>query len=229
MARPTRSLHPLALALFLVLGSACTPRAAAPVLEPEIEPVVVEPFPYSLAWTARGGVTVRADESGTEDGSVRDPFTRVNVLAVDTPGIRIRCLYCIPSVDGWVDREDLVYEPTTPAEAAERGLTEFVLAVRAAAEQRDESALGRVMARDFTFSLSGGGGPVDAFRRWEFQGYRALDNLPALLDRGLATRDSIIWVAPPAFLSDPWYTGMRAGFRRSPAGRWEWIYLVGGS
>lgn len=206
-------------------GCGAAGRAPAEAL-PEPAPPPAEPihFPYALAWTARADVPIRS-ESGEQ--RVEHPFTRLNVTAVDTLGVRVQCLYCIPAVDGWVRVGDLVYEPAAPAEVAAGELAEFVLAVRAAAEARDEAALRPVMSQRFTFSFEGGGGGVDAFRRWEWQGFRALDNLVPLLDRGLATRDSVIWTAPPAFLTDPGYHGLRAGFRRSPEGRWEWIYLVG--
>jgi hypothetical protein len=206
--------------------TACTAVRRPPVVvaPAEPEPARAPEFPSSLAWTARADVQVL-----TEGGEViiPNPFTRVNVLRVDTLGIHVRCLYCIPTVDGLLPREDLVYEPLRPDSAARHGLAEFLLAVREAASRRDEEALRPVMARDFTFSLAGGAGPLDAFHRWRFQGYRALDNLPPLLDRGVVTRDSVIWSAPPAFLEDPEYHGLRAGFRRSAEGRWEWIYLVG--
>jgi hypothetical protein len=218
--------HLLVVPLLACLAG-CFPRTAPALPEPVQEPeAVVEPFPYAIAWTRGAERAIRPVEGELPPQAVRDPFTRLNVLAVEPEGIRVRCLYCIPAVEGWIDRDDLVFEPLDPTEAAGRGLAEFVLAVRAAVERRDEAALGRVMSRDFTFSLQGGGGPIDAFRRWEFQGFRSLDNLPALLDRGIATRDSVIWVAPPSFLTDPGFQGLRAGFRENPAGRWEWIFLV---
>lgn len=217
------SLHALLPVLLFALV-ACGARPAA-VREPE--PEVVEPpaFSYAFAWTARADVSVFSD---TGEIVVRNTFTRLNVLGVDTLGVRVRCLYCIPALEGTAAREDLVYEALPPDSAARLGLAEFALAVREAASQRDQDALSRVMSRDFTFSLDGGGGPLDAFNRWRFQGFRALDNLPPLLDRGLVTRDSTIWSAPPAFVTDVYYQGLRAGFRRGTQDRWEWIYLVGG-
>lgn len=223
---PPKTVHP-SLLLLLVLAVACGGPRHAPAL-PDVaaapEPAPVPPFPHALAWTARAGVPVQTPEAET---SIPLTFTRLNVLGVDTLGLRVQCLYCVPAVEGWVSREDVVYEALPPAVAATRGLAEFALAVREAAGRRDEAALQPVMARDFTFSFEGGGGPIDAFRRWEFQGFRALDNLPPLLDRGLTTRDSILWSAPPAFVTDAEYRGLRAGFRRGPTGRWEWVYLVG--
>jgi len=216
--------HRLSLVLLLGGLSACGARPAVP-LQPEPEPAVAPEFPFALAWTARADVAIRTDE-----GEVRVPnlFTRLNVVAVDTLGIRVQCLHCIPAVEGLVHRDQIVYDALPPEAAARRGLAELALAVRAASEQRDETALRPVMSRHFTFSFQGGGGSVDAFRRWEFQGFRALDNLAPLLDRGLVTRDSVIWSAPPEFLSDQEYQGLRAGFRRDGDGRWEWIYLIGG-
>jgi hypothetical protein len=212
------------LAVLLALGACGGPRTAvAP--EPEPAPGLVPEFPHPLAWTNRPHVPIRTDAAAE---AVPLPFTRLNVLGVDTLGLRVRCLYCIPAVEGWVARDAVVAEAAPPRVAAAAGLAEFVLAVREAAGRRDEAALHPVMATDFTFSLEGGGGPGNAFRRWEFQGFRALDNLPPLLDRGLATRDSVIWAAPPAFVTDPEYRGPRAGFRRNAQGRWEWIFLVGG-
>jgi|GEM_PF-1077894 len=223
---PLNGLRLLVLSLLVGLAG-CFPRPAPPL--PELEPgtgPAVEPFPYAIAWTRAAERAIRPVADGSPPQAVRDPFTRLNVLAVEPEGIRVRCLYCIPSVEGLIDREDLVFEPLEPEAAADRGLAEFVLAVRAAVERRDEAALGRVMSRDFTFSLQGGGGPIDAFRRWEFQGFRAFDNLPALLDRGIATRDSVIWVAPPAFLTDPGFQGLRTGFRQNADGLWRWIFLI---
>jgi hypothetical protein len=79
----------------------------------------------------------------------------------------------------------------------------------------------------FTFSFGGGGGPANAFNRWRFEGFRTLDQLAPLLDRGLATFDGEIWSAPPEFVTQDGYMGLRAGFRRVD-GRWQWIYLVAG-
>jgi hypothetical protein len=215
-------------AFLLWLIGCAAPRAAA-VSVNEAPPPVEEPEPLPdypfFVWTAREDVPLR-----TESGEARIPhlFTRLNVLAADSLGVQVRCLYCIPTVDGWLAPQDIVFEATEPRVAAERSLAEFALAVREAVGRRDEAALQRVMPHDFTFTFDTGGSAPDAFQRWRFQGYRALDNLPPLLDRGLVTRDSVIWSAPPAFVADPGYHGLRAGFRRNPQGRWEWIYLVGG-
>jgi hypothetical protein len=214
--------------LLALLTGACGVSRAPVVVEappPEPEPPAVPPFPYALAWTARAEVPVRTDAG---EARVRNVFTRLNVVAVDTPGLRVHCLYCIPALEGWVDREDVVYEPLPPREAARRRLAEFALAVRAAAERRDRAALTAVMSPDFTFSFGGGGGPHDAFTRWEWEGFRSFDNLVPLLDRGLVTRDSVVWSAPPAFGADTEYHGLRTGFRRTADGAWQWIFLVRG-
>jgi hypothetical protein len=199
------------------------PVAAEPLPAAEAPPPI-PPFPHALAWTARADIAILTDE-----GERRIPhlFTRLNVLYPDTLGVRVQCLYCIPSLEGTVAREDVVYEALAPRVAAQHGLAELALAIRTAASERDEAALRPVMARDFSFSFEGGGGAVDAFQRWTWEGFGALDNLPPLLDRGLTTRDSVIWTAPPVFLTDPEYHGLRAGFRRTREGHWEWIYLIG--
>jgi hypothetical protein len=210
--------------LFVSAGCA-TPRAAPPPVVPEEAPPPLPPFPSALAWTARPDVRVLTDEGETW---IRNPFTRLNVLHVDTIGLRVRCLYCIPAIEGSLAREDVVYQASSPTAAARATLADFALAIRDAAERRDQGALHAVMPGDFTFSFGGGGGANSAFIRWQWEGFRSLDNLPPLLDRGLATQDSVIWVAPSVFLSDAEYHGLRSGFRRNRAGEWEWIFLVGG-
>jgi hypothetical protein len=214
-----------ALVLVLLAGACALPARAPLRPEPGPEPPPTPEFPFAFAWTAQGGVAVHTD---TGEVLIPKPFTRLNVLGVDSLGVLVRCLYCIPALEGRVQQDDIVHEALSPEAASRLGLAEFALAVREAASRRDQQALGPVMARDFTFGFEGGGGPVDAFHRWRFQGFRSLDNLPPLLDRGLATRDSVVWTAPPVFLTDPEYHGLRAGFRRGMHGRWEWIYLVGG-
>jgi hypothetical protein len=210
--------------VLLVCASCAPPRAAAPPASATHE-APPPPFPSALAWTARPDVRVVTDEGETR---VPHAFTRLNVLHADTIGVRVRCLYCIPALEGSLAREDVVHEALTPGAASHGTLAEFALAVRHAAEHRDLRALQGVMSSDFTFSFGGGGGPGSALIRWQWEGFRSLDHLPPLLDRGLATRDSVIWVAPPAFLSDPEYHGLRTGFRRNGAGQWEWIFLVSG-
>jgi hypothetical protein len=212
--------------LLLAIAGACAPPPPPPVaVVAEEAPPPLPPFPSVLAWTARGDVRLLSDEGEIR---IEHPFTRLNVLHVDSIGVRVRCLYCIPAFDGSLAREDVVHEPVAPIEAAGGTLAGFVLAVRDAVERRDQTALYAVMSSDFTSSLGGGGGASSAFIRWQWEGFRLLNNLPPLLDRGLATQDSVVWVAPPAFLTDPEYHGPRTGFRRNPAGRWEWVFLVTG-
>ena len=121
---------------------------------------------------------------------------------------------------------EVVFEPLSPAAAAERDLASFALAVRDAAGRRDVRALRPVMAPDFTFSFVGLQGAEAALVAWAAEGFQSLERVPALLDRGLATRDSLLWTAPPEHFERLDYRGFRLGFRRLPEGRWEWVFLV---
>jgi hypothetical protein len=180
-----------------------------------------------MAWTARAAVQIRT--AAGQPTTVAHPFTRFDVLDVDSTGsiLLLRCARCAEPTEGWIRKEDLITEPLPLERAVEGSLAEFALALRQSAISRDLPALREVMYRDFTFSFGGGGGPADAFSRWRHEGYRSLEALPALLDHGLATDDGVLWAAPPAFLADEDFRGLRAGFRRVE-NRWEWLYLVRG-
>jgi hypothetical protein len=178
-----------------------------------------------MAWTASATVPIRARDGSVT--SVEHPFTRFDVLAADSTDLFGRCARCRDPVEGWIREDALLLEALPLVVAAEGTLTEFALALRESAIQRDLAALREVMHRDFTFSFGGGGGPADAFSRWRHENYRSLEALPALLDHGLASADGLLWSAPPAFVRDEEYHGLRAGFRRD-GNRWEWLYLVEG-
>ncbi|HET7275998.1 MAG TPA: hypothetical protein VFI91_12590 [Longimicrobiaceae bacterium] len=213
--------------LLLAMLAACAPEPPPPPPTPPApvpEPIVVPPFPFAAVWTARTDVVLSSEG---DTSIVPRTFTRLEVVGRDTVGLLVRCEVCTPPATGYVALADIVYDPTTPALAAEEGIAEFALAIREAALRRDLAALRPVIAEDFTYSLTGGEGPESALISWEMERYRSIDYLPRLLDQGLATRDSTLWVAPPEFLQDLTYTGRRAGFKRSPEGRWEWVFLVG--
>jgi hypothetical protein len=191
---------------FLAAGAAvgCTaaPPPAAPVPEttpPAIEEAVEAPAPqltHGVVWTAMANIAIR-----TEHGiaAISHPLTRLEVLEADSATLRIRCVRCEVPLEGWVERASVIYEPSTPAEAASGELAGFALALRKAALERNLAALHPVMYERFTFSFGGGGGPADAFTRWRFENFRTLDQLAPLLDRGLASFDGEIWSAPPEF------------------------------
>ncbi len=222
-------LRKLIFLLFLAVPAACAGRRAPPPPPPppppvvEVEPVA-PPFPHPFVWTMRTDQPIR-----TESGEVVVPylFSRLEVLGNDSLGLRVRCSFCPVPVEGWVSPEQVVYEPTTPDLAAHRGLAEFLLAVRDAAARRDLEALQPVMVRNFIAAFDGAEGPEDAITRWRWEGFRSLDQLPALLDRGVSTRDRRIWAAPPQYLNELNYRELRAGFWRA-GDRWEWLFLVSG-
>lgn len=177
-------------------------------------------------WTRAPATELRPDSAGVR-GTVANAFTRLEVLRSDSSSLYVRCVVCTPRVEGWVETEGVVFEPRAPAQAADGELADFLLAVRDAASRRDVAALRAVMGRGFTHSFAGGDGVVEALGRWEQEGFRRLDRLPFLLDRGVATPDGTIWAAPPAWVTDRAYSDLRAGFRRE-GGRWEWVFLVPG-
>lgn len=154
------------------------------------------------------------------------PFTRLEVFAADSESLRVRCGGCPGAPLGRVSIEDVVVVPRTPEEAASEGLAEFALAVREAALRHDLAALLPVMASGFTFSFLGTQGATTAVVAWEAEHHETLDKVPELLDQGLATRDSTLWVAPPAHFEQLDFRGLRLGFRRGADGRWEWVFLI---
>lgn len=155
------------------------------------------------------------------------PFTRLEVLGADSLQVRVRCAVCPEVREGRVERAEVVFEPPSPETAAGEGLAEFALAVREAARRHELGALRSVMVVDFTFSFFGLQGADRALAAWEAERFAALDRVPELLDRGLATKDSVLWAAPPEHFERMDYRGLRLGFRRSPEGRWEWVFLIG--
>lgn len=209
-----------ALSLALAACAAPRPREAPPPPPPPAE----APFPYEAVWTRRPGTPLHADSARSD--TVPHLFTRLQVLRADSALLYVRCAVCPRPAEGWVEKGAVVYEPTSPEAAARGEPAELLLSVRAAAERRDVQALRQVMSRHFTHSLGGADGIVEALASWEREGYRSLGRLPALLDRGVATRDGRIWAAPPEWAERPDYLGPRAGFRRE-GGRWEWIFLIG--
>lgn len=174
-------------------------------------------------WTAAAGVELRSDG---ESVAVPRVFVPLEVVEADSASLLVRCGACPGGPVGRVEPAEVVFAPLAPEEAAREGLADFALAVREAARTRDLAALRPVMAPDFTFSFLGVQGAEQALEAWRGEGFAALDEVPELLDRGLATRDSLLWVAPPEHFERLDYRGLRLGFRRAPGGRWEWVFLV---
>lgn len=212
------------LPFLLLCVAGCGPRQTAAPAAPAAPP---PPFPHAAVWTREGGIALRPDSAGVAQAPLANAFTRLEVLRSDSASLYVRCVVCTPRVEGWVEKERVVFEPRTPALAAHGDLPEFLLAVRAAAARRDVAALRPVMSRRFAHSLGGADGVVEAIGRWEQEGFRRLDRLPFLLDRGVATPDGAVWAAPPAWVTDRSYRDLRAGFRRE-GDRWEWVFLVPG-
>jgi hypothetical protein len=215
---------------FLALAACPAPRqpvpppAPAPVQAgPPAPPAIVQ---SQSVWTRDAGLQLRG-----EAGAVVLPFVfmRLEVLRADTTELMVRCVHCPGGPSGWLARESVVHVPPDVASAAEMELADFALAVRDAASRRDVPALRRAMSRDFVHTL----GPIDpgileTLAEWEREGYRSVDRLPFLLDRGIASvAGTAIWAAPPEYASDLRYNGLRAGFRRGREG-WEWVFLVSG-
>ena len=212
--------------LLLAAIAACTPPprpAPAPPPAPPPAPIGPPPFTAVEVWTAQPGVVLRG-----EGGAVTLPWTFMHlaVLRVDSAELQVRCLVCRGGPVGMVARDQVVYELRAPADAARLELADFALAVRDAARRRDHEALRAMMARDFTWSLNGPEGVLEALGAW--RGYRAgdLERLPGLLDRGIASvGPGGVWAAPPEHVTQRGYNDLRAGFRRGPAG-WQFIFLV---
>jgi hypothetical protein len=204
----------------LVLA-ACAPAAPPPPAAPAPE---VE-FPWTRVWTAAAEVAILDSMSAF---AVARPFTALEVLGADSARVRVRCPRCAEPVEGWVALDQVVYQPALPAVAAAGTLAEFALALRDAAERRDVQALLAVMDPEFNYAFIGPQRREIAAAGWQHEGFATLDLLPALLDRGLATRDGRLWAAPPEHFETLGYRGLRAGFRRTPQGLWEWVFLVRG-
>ena len=205
---------------------ACTARQPLPELPPPPEPadgVSLVPIPDTLAWTIKPEVEVRT-LAGTQP--LAGPVVALRLLGADSLGLRVWCGSCPEPAVGWVDSADVAFPGVAPADAADRDLISFVLALGEAAGDHDVAALRAVMSDEFTFSLGSGGGRLEALSAWEAEGFASLDRLPALLEGGLETINERVWVAPAAFARDAGYRGLRAGFQRNAAGRWQWVFLV---
>jgi hypothetical protein len=220
--RWTRSLLTLGVAL---LG-ACRP-APVPVAAPEPEPpapVRVFPAPDTV-WTATPGVTLRTDSA---ELSIARPLTRLDVIGADSLALRVRCIYCGEKVEeGWVQRDAVISAVARHDSLATGSVAGFALAVRQGAATRDLVALWPLMSTDFAFTALAAYGRDRAQSSWVSDNFRTLDQLPGLLDAGLTPLGDW-WVAPPAFARVVGYRGLRAGFRRTAEGKWEWVYLVQG-
>lgn len=215
-----KSLIPI---LGLALIGACR-SGPPPLAAPPPPPARTFAAPDTV-WTARPGVTMRGDSAGI---AIARPFTRLEVIGADSLSLRVRCLYCGERVEeGWVPRGDVI-STDAPADSVTTGsVARFALAVRQAAVQRDLVAVWPLMSTDFAFSSLGSYGRDKALSSWTSENFHTLDRLPALLDAGLSPLGEW-WVAPPAFARSFDYRALRAGFRRTAAGRWEWVYLVQG-
>lgn len=208
----------------LPLAGAAACHAAPPAPPPPApNPAPVAPAPDTV-WTAAPGVVLRVDADSVV---VSLPLTRLEVLASDSAGLRVRCAICADTRAGVVDTAAVIHRPALPETAAAGTLAEFALAVRHAAARRDLEALRSVMAPDFSFSMIGGHGRDNALEHWRWEDFRTLDRVPALLDSGLSPLHDF-WVAPLEYASVLQFTGLRLGFRRTPAGRWEWVFLMRG-
>ncbi len=220
----TRLLQLGSASLLLAVLPACAGAPASPPPLPEPEVAAFE-FAHTTVWTARPDVVLRVDS--VAETVVPRAFSRLQVLAADSTGATVRCVVCRErTVEGVAEWSDLIFEPDSPVSAAHGTIGEFALAVRQAAENRDVEALRLVMARDFTYALIGPQGRETALSAWESEGWRSLEIVPTLLDRGLATRNGALWAAPGEHLEELGYRGFRMGFRGTPDGRWEWAFLV---
>jgi hypothetical protein len=229
---PMRRLAVLILCAFL---AACAgprrPARVAPVVlppPPEVIDTMPPPPPPIVAnqnvWTRDAGTLLRRETDG-----VRLPFIfmRLEVLRADTSDLLVRCVHCPGAPQGWISRESVVHYVRPRSDVRKMELAEFVLAVREAASQRDVEALRRAMSREFVHTL----GPLEmglleTFAAWEREGYRTVDRLPFILDRGVSTVPGTpVWAAPPEYAAQLGYQDVRAGFKRGAEG-WEWIFLV---
>jgi hypothetical protein len=223
------------LVLLLALLAACTPArhpvqiAPPPAPPPAAVDVPAPPPPivqYQSVWTRDAGALLRGETSAVPLPYV---FMRLEVLRADTTELLVRCVHCPGTPEGWIGRESVVHYPRPTRAAARLDLAEFVLSVRDAAAQQNLEALRAVMSPEFVHTL----GPLEmglleTFAAWEREGYRTLDRMPFILDRGVATvPGTAIWAAPPEFAAQLGYGDLRAGFRRGRDG-WEWIFLVRG-
>ena len=214
----------LSLMLGTALAAACRGAPPPAPLPPPPAPARTFPPPDTVG-TARPGVAMRGDST---EIAIARPFTRLEVIGADSLSLRVRCVYCGERVEeGWVPRDQLI-STDAPADSVMTGsVARFALAVRQAAVQRDLVAAWPLMAADFSFSSLGSYGKDKALSSWTSENFHSLDQLPALLDAGLSPLGEW-WVAPPGFARSFDYRALRAGFRRTREGRWEWVYLVQG-
>lgn len=202
----------------------------APIVLPPPPPVdSLPPTPPPIlvnqsVWTRDAGVFLRGETSGLRLPYI---FMRLDVLRVDSADLYVRCVHCPGTPEGLVARTSVVHWVRPPWDVRKMDLAEFVLAVRHAAARQDVATLRRAMSRDFVHSL----GPLEmglleTFAAWEREGYRTLDRLPFILDRGVASVPGTpVWAAPPEWATLRGYQDLRAGFKRGEDG-WEWIFLV---
>jgi hypothetical protein len=212
----------------LLLATACGAPRPRPVAAPPPPPVAPD-APLTEVWTRGAGVVLAPDSAGAP---VTVPYAamRLFVLRADSARLLVRCEHCPPPAVGWVERARVVERPRTPALAAnEADLAEFAVAVREAARRRDVEALRVVMDPLFVHDLDGRDGIIQAVGDWQAEGFRRLDRVPALVDRGLTPMPhTAVWASPPAYASLDGFQDLRTGFQRVN-GRWRWIFLVRGS
>jgi hypothetical protein len=180
-------------------------------------------------WARRAGL-VLADDSATPPATLPHTAMRLFVLEADSARFRVRCEHCPQPAVGWVAHGDVVVRPRPPAVAAEEEeLAEFAVAVRDAASRHDLDALRAVMDPLFVHDLDGRDGIIQAMGDWRDEGFRRLDRVAPLVDRGLApVPHTGVWASPPAYASLDGFQDLRTGFQRV-GGRWRWIFLVRGS
>lgn len=230
VTRPPGTMLRSALPLLLALAACAAPRATVPPpVPPPPAAAPAEPAPPAIAvgasvWNRDPGAALLGETSGT---TLPFLFMRLEVLEAEGGRLRVRCARCEGYPEGWISEDAVVHRPLAPREAARLELADFALAVRHAALARDVEALRPVMARQFSHQLGPlEPGTLETFAAWEREGYRTLDRLPFLLDRGIATvHGTAVWAAPPEFTTTLEYADLRAGFRRGPDG-WEWLFLV---
>jgi hypothetical protein len=218
-------------AFLAACGGPRPPARVAPVVlppPPEVIDTTPPPPPPVVAnqsvWTRDAGTLLRGETDG-----VRLPFIfmRLDVLRADTTDLLVRCVHCPGAPQGWISRESVVHYVRPRSDPRKLELADLVLAVREAASQRDVEAMRRLMSREFVHTL----GPLEmglleTFAAWELDGYRTVDRLPFILDRGVATVPGTpVWAAPPEYAAQLGYRDVRAGFKRGTDG-WEWIFLV---
>jgi hypothetical protein len=220
---------PIQLIVVAVTGCATAPPPLPPAPEPiEVDPIaLIEPFPFGVIWTAIPDLVI-ATEAG-DSLVIANLFTRLDVIGRDTTGLRVDCSRCEPAVEGYVSEEEIIATHLPPEISAWGEFPEFLLSIRDAAAGRDLAALRPVMNPEFMFSFTGRQTPDAALAVWQSEGFRSLDEVPDLLDKGVISEDGRIWSAPPDFLMDPSYQGPRLGFRQRSDGRWEWLFLIRGA